>query len=98
MVNAMNKVVKDCIPRIMMPFLDDILITRCSNDEKDESKDRDGCHKFIMDHIKHCKTLLQRLEDADSTFSRDKSTFCHQKSWWWATCLEHTDKNLHHTR
>ena len=26
MVNAMNKVLKDCIPDVTMPFLDDILI------------------------------------------------------------------------
>jgi hypothetical protein len=40
MVNVMNKVLKDCIPDITMPFLDDILIKECSDEEKDELKDK----------------------------------------------------------
>ena len=69
MVNAMNKVLKDCISGIAMPFLDDIPITGCSNEEKDESKDKDGCRQFVVDHMKDCDKVLQRLEDANSTFS-----------------------------
>ena len=42
-VNSMNKVLKDCIPNITIPFLDDIMIKRCSDEEKNESKDKDGC-------------------------------------------------------
>ena len=51
MVNAMNKVLKDCIPDITMPFLDDIPIKGCSDEEKDESKDKDRCRQFVVDHI-----------------------------------------------
>ena len=46
MVNAMNKVLRDCIPDITMQFLDDILIKGCPVEEKDETlgPDRpDGC-------------------------------------------------------
>ena len=34
MVNAMNKVLKDCISDIMMPFLDDILMKVFSYEEE----------------------------------------------------------------
>ena len=74
-MNAMNKVLKDCIPDITMPFLDDILIKGCSDEEKDESKDKEGCRKFVADHIKDCEKALQRLEDANLTFSGEKSAF-----------------------
>lgn len=74
MLNAMNKVLKDCIPRIKMPFLDDILIKGCSNEEKDEPKDKDVCKKFVVDHIKDYKKVLQRLEDANLTFWGEKSS------------------------
>ena len=50
MVNAMNKVLRDCIPDITMPFLDDIPIKGCLVEEKDESKDEDGCRRFVIDH------------------------------------------------
>jgi transposase InsO family protein len=75
MVNAMNKVLKDCIPNITMPFLDDIPIKGCSNEEKDESKGKEGCRKFVADHMKDCEKVLQRLEDANLTFSGEKSAF-----------------------
>ena len=51
MVNAMNKVFKDFISDITMPFLDDIPIKGCSDEEKDESKDKDRCRQFVVDHI-----------------------------------------------
>ena len=71
----MNKVLKDCIPNITMPFLDDIPIKRCSDEEKDESKDKNGCRQFIVDHMKDCEKVLQRLEDVKLTFSGEKSAF-----------------------
>ena len=43
MVNAMNKVLRDCIPDIKMPLLDDIPIKVCPELEKDESLDQHGC-------------------------------------------------------
>ena len=75
MVNAMNKVLKDCIPDITMPFLDNIPIKGCLDEEKDESEDKDGCRRFVVDHMKDCEKVLQRLEDANFTFSGEKSAF-----------------------
>jgi hypothetical protein len=75
MVNTMNKVLKDCIPDITMPFLDDIPIKVCSDEEKDEAKDKDGRWKFVIDHVKDCEKVLQRLEEANLTFSGEKSSF-----------------------
>ena len=72
-MNAMNKVLKDCIPDITMPFLDDIPIKGCS--EKDELTHKDGCRKFVVDHMKDCEKVLQRLEDANLTFLGEKSAF-----------------------
>ena len=57
MVNAMNNVLKDCIPGITMPFLDDIPIKGCSDNEKDESKDKDRCRNFFVDHMKDCEKV-----------------------------------------
>ena len=75
MVNAMNKVLRDCIPDITMPFLDDIPIKGCLVEEKDESKDEDGCRRFVINHIKDSEKVLQKLEDANLTFSGEKSAF-----------------------
>jgi hypothetical protein len=75
MVNAMNKVLRDCIPDITMPFLDDIPIKGCLVDEKDKTVGPDGCRKFVAIHIDDCEKVLQRLEDARLTFSGEKSAF-----------------------
>ena len=71
----MNKVLKDCIPDITMPFLDEISIKGCLVEEKDESKDEDGCRRFVIDHIKDSEKVLQKLEDANLTFLGEKSAF-----------------------
>ena len=47
MVNVMNKVLRDCIPNITMPFLNDILIKWCPAIDKDETLDEDGCRHFV---------------------------------------------------
>ena len=47
-VNAMNKVLRDCIPDITMPFLDDIPIKGCLVEEKDETIGPDGCQTGWM--------------------------------------------------
>ena len=64
MVNAMNKVLRDCIPDITMPFLDDIPIKGCPVEEKDETLGPDECRRFVATHI-----------DARFTFSGEKSAF-----------------------
>ena len=43
MVNAMDRVLRDCIPDITMPFLDDIPIKGCPKDAKDKSISTDWC-------------------------------------------------------
>ena len=75
MVNAMNRVLRDCIPDITMPFLDDIPIKGCPEDTKDDLIGADGCRRFVADHIADCEKILQRLEGAQLTFSREKSAF-----------------------
>ena len=47
MVNAMNKVFRDCIMDITMSFLEDILIKGCPEAEKDATLDEDGCRSFV---------------------------------------------------
>ena len=79
MVNAMNRVLRDCIPDVTMPFLDDIPIKGCPKDAKDESIDAEGCQKFVADHIADCEKILQRLEGARLTFSGEKSAFGQQE-------------------
>ena len=36
MVNAMNKILRDFVPKVAIPFLDDVPITECSVNKKDE--------------------------------------------------------------
>ena len=69
MVNAMNKVLGDCIQDIIMPFLDDILIKGCPVEDKDEIIRPDGCLKFVADHIDNCEKLLQRRSWSLDTYA-----------------------------
>ena len=46
-MNAMNKVLRDYIPKVTMPFLDDLPIKGCLEEEKDETVGDDGCWKFV---------------------------------------------------
>ena len=79
MVNAMNKVLNDCILDITIPFLADIPIKGCLVKEIDESKDQDGCRRFVSKYIEHYERVLQRLEEARLTFSGEKSSFGQRK-------------------
>ena len=58
MVNAMNKVLRDCIPDITIPLLDDIPINGCMKDAKDESTGANRCRRFETDHISDCEKIL----------------------------------------
>ena len=75
MMNVMHKVLRDCIPQITMPFLDDILMKGCAVEERDEALDVQGCRKFVANHIRDCETVLRKLEDAGLTLSGEKSAF-----------------------
>jgi hypothetical protein len=59
MMTAMNKVLHEYIPRVTMPFLDDVPIKGCPKGEKDESLDQNGCRKFVVDHVKDCEAIYQ---------------------------------------
>ena len=75
MMNAMNKVLRDCISEIMMPFLNDIPMKGCAIEEEDETMDDRGCRKFVVDHIRDCEKVLRKLEDVHLTLSGEKTTF-----------------------
>ena len=75
MVKTMSKVLRDCIFDITMPFLDDIPIKGCSDEEKDKTLDKDGCRKFVTDHVTDYEMILQKLERACLTFLGEKLTF-----------------------
>jgi len=51
MMNVMNKVLRDFIPEKTMPFLDNILIKGCMEEDKDKALDLKGYWKFVADHI-----------------------------------------------
>jgi hypothetical protein len=75
MINATNKVVRDCIQEITIPSLDDIPIKGCAIELKDETTDEQGYRKFVVDHIHDYENVLQSLEDAHLTLSGEKSAF-----------------------
>ena len=75
MVNAMNKILRDFVPKVTMPFLDDVPIKGCSVSRKDERLMPNGCRKFVADHIHDCERILSRLEEVHLTFSGQKSMF-----------------------
>ena len=83
MMNGMNKVLRDFIPHITMPFLDDVPITGCKEEEKNEELDESGCRKFVADHIKDCEKILSRMEEVHLTLSGAKSIFGASWSYVW---------------
>ena len=58
MVNAMNKILRDCISDITMLILNHIPIKGCQENAMDESIGADGCRKFVVDHISDCEKIL----------------------------------------
>lgn len=75
MMNGMNKVLRKFILEKTIPFLDDVPIKGCVEEEKDETVDEEGCRKFVSNHIMDCEKILTRLEDAHLTLSGVKSVF-----------------------
>ncbi|KAL3688849.1 hypothetical protein R1sor_015158 [Riccia sorocarpa] len=75
MMAGMNKVLKYFIPEKIMPFLDDVPIKGCLEDEKDEALDPRGCRKYVAEHIEDCDKIFSRLEEVHLTLSEEKSTF-----------------------
>ena len=62
--------------------LDDIPIKGCLVEEKDESKDEDGCRRFVINHIKDSEKVLQKLEGPEAIsiqgerYSRNERRMC----------------------
>jgi hypothetical protein len=81
MVNAINKVLRDCIPDIIMSFLDDIPIKGWPVEEKDETIRPDGCRKFVATYIDDNEKVLQRLEDGGSPSSAKNRPSGNRRSW-----------------
>jgi hypothetical protein len=76
MMNAMNKVLRDFILEKTMPFLDDVPIKGCIEEEKDETLDSRGYRKFVSDHIIGCDMILSKLEEVHLILFEVKSMFC----------------------
>ncbi|KAL3682400.1 hypothetical protein R1sor_000422 [Riccia sorocarpa] len=75
MQNAMHKVLREFVPEITIPFLDDIPMKGCAAHEKDETLDDTGCRKFVSDHIRNVEKILNRLREVHLTLSGEKSRF-----------------------
>ncbi|KAL2643844.1 hypothetical protein R1flu_011431 [Riccia fluitans] len=71
----MNKVLRDFIPKKTMPFLDDIPIKGCREEDKDDKMDQRGCKCYVAEHIEDCEKILSRLEKAHLTLYGAKSIF-----------------------
>ena len=52
---------------VLMPFLDDVLIKGCKEEEKNEELNENGCRQFVADHIKDCEKILSRMEEVHLT-------------------------------
>ncbi|KAL3676472.1 hypothetical protein R1sor_026420 [Riccia sorocarpa] len=75
MQNAMHKVLREFVPDITIPFLDDVPMKGCSSDEKDETVDASGCRRFVSNHIRDVGKILNRLKEVHLTLSGEKSLF-----------------------
>ncbi|KAL3694555.1 hypothetical protein R1sor_008206 [Riccia sorocarpa] len=75
MQNAMHKVLRDFVPEVTIPFLDDIPMKGCPTESRDETLDVDGCRKFVAEHIRDVGRILTRLEEVHLTLSGEKSRF-----------------------
>ncbi|KAL3689660.1 hypothetical protein R1sor_015969 [Riccia sorocarpa] len=75
MQHMMHKVLRDFVPEVTIPFVDDIPINGCVVEEKDDSIIAEGCRKFVSDHIRDVERILIRLEEIHLTLSGAKSHF-----------------------
>ncbi|KAL2631532.1 hypothetical protein R1flu_016218 [Riccia fluitans] len=63
MMHGMNIVLQDFVPDKTMPFLDDVPIKGCSEQDKDEILDEKGRRRYVVEHIEDCEGILARLEE-----------------------------------
>jgi hypothetical protein len=75
MQNAMNQILREFVPEKTIPFVDDIPIKGCKEDDKNLSVQDNGCRIFVNEHIDDVSNILKRLEEVNLTLSIDKSKF-----------------------
>ena len=74
-MKGVQKVLKNFISHITMPFLDYIPIKGCEEIVKDKELDKTGFWKFVSDHRNNCEKLLTRLDEVHLTLPGTKSVF-----------------------
>ena len=75
MQNAMNRILQAFIPEKTRPFLDDMPIKGCKEEEKDETLRKDGLREFVWNHLQDVEAILKRLIEVGATLSGEKSFF-----------------------
>ena len=75
MMNSMNKVLRDYILEITMPFLDGIPIKRCVVEDKDNTIDDRGWWKFSINH----NEAMKKLKEIGTDGSNEKNSKKHYK-------------------
>ena len=75
MQNAMNQILRDFVPEKTIPFIDDVPIKGCKQEDKDLMVQEDGCRAFVSNHIDDVAKILSKLEEVNLTLSIDKSKF-----------------------
>lgn len=75
MQNAMNQILNEFVPEKTIPFLDDIPMKGCREEDKDETMDAEGCRDFVKRHIEDVAQILDKLESVNLTLSVEKSNF-----------------------
>ena len=75
MQSAMNQILRGFVPEKTIPFVDDIPIKGCEENQRDLTLHSDGCRAFVSNHIHDVAQILGRLEEVNLTLSIDKSKF-----------------------
>jgi len=76
-VRVMLTILRDHIPHIALPFLDDIGVKGPRSRYNDEEvPELPGVRKFVLEHIQNLDAVLADLERAGATISAEKSMFC----------------------
>jgi len=76
-VRVVLEILRDHIPHIAMPFLDDIGVKGPKSRYNDEeAPELPGVRQFVLEHIQNLDAVLADLERAGATMSAVKSKFC----------------------
>ena len=77
-VRVITKIVREHIPRVAMPYLDDICIKGPKTDYYQEEV-LPGIRRFIVEHLQNVDRVLADVERAGATISGHKSDFCYAR-------------------